>query len=153
MKNAITLAAVATASAAIIGIGAAAPAVAAPSTARFGTAQRLTDVDVVASYTVWRPMPSVDVVNVPISGKLYEAKTTVEAIEGAVTPAIPFFNARTASGDNYRVLWQAYAPEGLSGSTLPQGSKATGKIYFDVTGAPPTSVVYNDAVQDRLIWN
>ena len=35
---------------------------------------------------------------------------------------------------------------------LPQGAESTGKIYFDVTGAQPTSVVYNDAVADRLIW-
>ncbi|MDT5092150.1 MAG: hypothetical protein QOH60_1513 [Mycobacterium sp.] len=105
-----------------------------------------------ASYAVWRPQVSNDTVNVPVVGKLYEAKTTVKAVQGVVTPSIPFFNARTGSGDNYRVLWQAYAPEGLDAATLQQGETATGKIYFDVTGAAPTTVVYNDAVQDRASW-
>lgn len=121
--------------------------------AEFGDTQRLTDGTVVTGYTVSEPVPSDDLVNVPVTGQLYEADTTVEALQGTVTPAIPFFNARTPDGTNYRVLWQAYAPEGLSGATLPQGGQSVGKIYFDVTGPAPTSVVYNDAVQDRLIWH
>lgn len=152
MKNVITLSAAA-ASAAVIGLIGAAPASAEATTGSFGTAERITDGNVVTSYTVWAPQPSNDVVNVPLTGKLYEAKTTVSAVQGTTTPAIPFFNARTSNGENYRVLFQAYAPEGLSGATLPQGGSATGKIYFDVTGPAPTSVVYNDAVQDRAVWS
>lgn len=142
----------ATAAAAAVALVGAGTASADPMTASFGTAQKLTDGMVVSSYTVSKPTASNDVVNVPLAGKLYEANTTVSATQGTVTPSIPFFNARTSSGENYRVLWQAYAPEGLSGATLEQGSKATGKIYFDVTGPTPSMVVYNDAVQDRLIW-
>jgi hypothetical protein len=51
------------------------------------------------------------------------------------------------------VLFQAAAAQGLNGAPVPQGQTSTGKIYFDVTGAQPTSVVYNDGVQDRLIWS
>ncbi|HEY7052684.1 MAG TPA: DUF1942 domain-containing protein [Mycobacterium sp.] len=151
MRNVITLTAAA-ASAAVIGLVGAVPASAEANTASFGTAQRITDHDVIASYTVSAPQPTSDVVNVPIAGKLYASKVTVQATQGAVTPAIPFFNARTSSGENYRVLFQAYAPEGLSGATIPQGDSATGNIYFDVTGAAPTIVAYNDAVQDRAVW-
>jgi len=150
MRNVITLS-VAAASAGLIGIMGAAPAGADAASAGYGSPQSVTDVDVVTSYTVWQPQPSSDVINVPIVGKLYESKVLVAAVEGAATPSIPFFNARSGN-DNYRVLWQAYAPNGLSGATLPQGANASGKIYFDVTGAAPTSVVYNDAVQDRLRW-
>lgn len=70
-----------------------------------------------------------------------------------MTPAIPFFNARTDTGENYRVLFQAASPEGLSAEAVPQGQETEGKIYFDVTGAEPTSIVYNDAVTDRLVWD
>jgi len=150
MKIAITLAAAA--SAAFIGLAGAAPAAAAPSTGAFGSQQKLTDGAVVTAWTIQKPTSSNDTVNVPVMGKLYEAQATVQAVQGASTPSIPFLNARTSDGTNYRVLWQAYAPEGLSGATLQQGSKASGKVYFDVTGAAPTSVVYNDLAQDRLVW-
>ena len=53
--------------------------------------------------------PSKDVVNVPINGQLYEATVKVNAERGTVTPAIPFFNARSDNGQNYRVLFQAPA--------------------------------------------
>jgi hypothetical protein len=133
------------------GIGGAASASAAP-TADLGTAQRLNDAVGVSEYTVENLRPSNDAVNVPINGQLYEATMTVDAEQGTVTPAIPFFNARADNGQNYRVLFQAPAPEGISGMTLTQGHESTGKIYFDVTGAKPTTVAYNDAVADRLVW-
>jgi uncharacterized protein DUF1942 len=141
-----------TAAAAAIALSGAAIASANPDIAQFGVPQKLVDGAVVSDYTVSGLHPSNDVVNVPVAGRLWEATTTVKATQGSVTPAIPFFNARAANGENYRVLFQANAPEGVSGTTLPQGGTSTGKIYFDVTGANPTNVVYNDAVQDRLIW-
>jgi hypothetical protein len=49
---------------------------------------------------------------------------------------MPMFNARAESGANYRVI----------GGTVP------GKLYFDVVGDVPNSVVYNDGVQDLLTW-
>src|SRR3954471_21500126 len=99
-----------------------------------------------------QPSAGDDVVKFPMAGTLWEATTTVDAVQGTVTPAIPFFNARADNGQNYRALYQALAPEGVSGTPLPQGAESSGKVYFDVTGAQPTSVVYNDAVQDRLVW-
>jgi Domain of unknown function (DUF1942) len=138
--------------AAAIAIGGAGTASAIPATAQFGAAQSLTAGPMVTEYTVSDLRPSDDVVNAPLSGRLWEATVNVDAVQGTVTPTIPFFNARADNGQNYRALYQAPAPEGVSGTPLTQGAETTGKVYFDVTGAQPTSVVYNDAVADRLIW-
>ena len=32
------------------------------------------------------------------------------------------------------------------------GGSSSGKIYFDVVGDVPNSVVYNDGVQDLMVW-
>jgi hypothetical protein len=88
----------------------------------------------------------------PVAGDLWEATATVNAISGPVTPAISQFNARTADGVNYRVLWQASGPDAISGSTIPLGATATGKICFDVTGPSPTIVAMNNGMEDLLIW-
>ena len=141
-----------------------ATASASPTTARLGAAQTIedrsfdpdtgnVDGDFVTSYTVSNLQPSNDVVNAPLTGRLWEATVTVKVLQGIVAPAVPFFNARSAGGDNYRVLYQVAAPNGLAPTLLPPGGQATGKIYFDVTGPPPTEVVYNDVLQDRLVWN
>jgi hypothetical protein len=106
----------------------------------------------VTAYTVSNLRPSDDAVNFPVAETLWEDTTTVDAVQGTVTPANPFFNARADNGQNYRALYQALAPDGVSGTPLPQGAESSGQVYFDVTGAQPTSVVYNDAVQDRLVW-
>lgn len=150
-----TTMAAAAAAAASIGIVGAATASAAPVTGGFGTPEQLNDANgaIVSSYTVSNLQPSTDMVNMPVTGKLWEATTTVDAVQGPVTPSVPFFNARAADGQNYRVLFQAPAPQGLKGQTLTPGAQTTGKIYFDVTGPAPTQVVYNDAVQDRMIWS
>jgi Domain of unknown function (DUF1942) len=152
MRNVIALATAAMASTAVIALAGSVPAAADAASASFGSAQKVTDGNVVTSYTVSSPQPSSDTINTPVVGKLYSAKVSVQAVQGSSTPSIPFFNARTSSGDNYRVLWQAYAPNGLSGATLPPGGTASGNIYFDVTGAAPTTVAYNDGVQDRMVW-
>ena len=41
---------------------------------------------------------------------------------------------------------------GLKPSTLAKGQKTSGKLHFDVTGENPDGVVYNNLVQDLLIW-
>jgi hypothetical protein len=140
--------------AAAIGVAGAGIASASPVTGTLGTPERLMDANgaIVSSYTVTDLQPSNDIVTVPLAGHLWEATTTVNAEQGTVTPAIPFFNARAADGQNYRVLFQAIAPEGIKAQPLNPGGTSTGKIYFDVTGPAPTQVVYNDAVQDRLVW-
>ncbi|MGP0077784.1 DUF1942 domain-containing protein, partial [Mycobacterium sp.] len=43
-------------------------------------------------------------------------------------------------------------PNGFNPAPIPQGSESRGTLYFDVTGAPPNGVVYNDGLQDILIW-
>ncbi|MGO9354329.1 MAG: MPT63 family protein [Mycobacterium sp.] len=88
----------------------------------------------------------------PVAGQLWEATATVNAIQGTVTPAISQFNARTADGIDYRVLWQAATPNTISGATIPQGARSTGKIYFDVTGPQPTIVAMNNGMEDLLVW-
>jgi Domain of unknown function (DUF1942) len=88
----------------------------------------------------------------PVAGKLWEATATVKAIRGTVTPAISQFNARTAGGTNYRVLWQAAGTDTISGATIPQGAQSSGKIYFDVTGPAPTMVAMNNGMEDLLVW-
>jgi len=126
-----------------------------PTVDTFGGWNRLVD-DGGAVITIWKVSdlkPSTDSIpGYPLAGKLWEATATVRAAKGTVTPIIPDFDARTASGVNYPVLWQAATPAGISGATIPQGAKSTGKLYFDVTGPAPTQVVYSSAGTDLLTW-
>ncbi|WP_407664586.1 MPT63 family protein [Mycolicibacterium anyangense] len=126
-----------------------------PNTDTFGGWNHLVD-DGGAVITVWKISdlkPSTDTIpGYPLAGRLWEATAAVRAAKGTVTPIIPDFNARSANGTNYPVLWQAATPAGISGATLPQGAKSTGKLYFDVTGPAPTQVVYNNGVADLLFW-
>ena len=87
----------------------------------------------------------------PLVGRLWEATVSVQAISGTVTPIIPNFQARTAGG-SYPVLWQLASPQGISGATIVQGQKATGKVYFDVTGADPLMVTYTGGGAQPLMW-
>ena len=85
-------------------------------------------------------------------GKLWEATATVQAIRGSVTPAISQFNAVAPNEAIYRVLWYVASPTNISGGTIPEGAQSTGKIHFDVTGPPPTTVTMNNGMEDLLIW-
>jgi hypothetical protein len=152
----IASAAFAPLSVAAITIATAATAVAAnPTTAGFGTREQLFDDGgaVITGWTVTDFKPSSDIIAYPVAGRLYEANATAEADQGTVTPMVPNFNARATDGSTYQALYNAATPQGVDPSALPQGAKSTGKIYFDVTGAIPNSVVYNDGSQDLLIWN
>lgn len=138
-----------------IGITSAPTAAAFPNSVSFGSSEKLYDADntVITSLTVTGLKQSDDRIgNVPLAGQLWEATATIEAVKGTVTPAIPFFNSRTPNNENYRVLFQAFAPEGINPENILEGGKATGKIYFDVTGAAPTKVAYNNGVEDLIIW-
>jgi Domain of unknown function (DUF1942) len=111
----------------------AAPAGAANNIKPFGQPESLNDLATGApmiTYTVHGLNPSSDAVF--HNGRLYEAAVTVD---GGV-PIVALFNARAESGANYRVI----------GGAIP------GKLYFDVVGDTPNSVVYNDGVQDLLVW-
>lgn len=111
----------------------AAPASAINNIKPFGQPESLNDQATGApmiTYTVHGLNPSSDAVF--HNGQLYEANVT---FDGGI-PIAPMFNARAESGANYRVI----------GGGLP------GKLYFDVVGDIPNSVVYNDGSQDLLGW-
>jgi hypothetical protein len=149
VKTAIGAAAITTA-----GVFAAAPASAAPPTIQgFGTSENLADGPLVTAYTVSNLQPSnVVIPGYTPKGKLYQADITATSDGGTVTPLISDFNARAANGQTYRVIDNEPVPNGISPAPLNQGQQASGKLYFDATGAPPNGVVYNDGVQDVLIW-
>jgi hypothetical protein len=126
-----------------------------PVTGKLGS--QLTMVDTVGqvtlNWTVSNLQPSSDVLpDYRVAGKLWEATATVNAVSGPVTPAISQFNAVAPNQAIYRVLWQTASPTNISGATIPQGAQATGKIHFDVTGPPPTTVTMNNGMEDLLIW-
>jgi hypothetical protein len=122
----------ATAIALSFGTVTAAPAGAANNIKEYGQPESLNDVygNPMITYTVQGLRPSS--APLPHNGRLYEAMVNSE---GGV-PIAALFNARAESGQNYRII----------GGGIP------GNIYFDVVGDTPNSVVYNDGVQDLLVW-
>ncbi|TFV54352.1 DUF1942 domain-containing protein, partial [Mycobacterium sp. PS03-16] len=108
--------------------------------------------NVVQGWTVTGLKQSTDAIPYQVRGTLWEATATDEAIQGSVTPIVSNFNARAANGETYRVLFQVPTPQGVNPATLAQGQETTGKLYFDVTGAQPDSVVYNTGGQDVALW-
>jgi hypothetical protein len=122
------------------------PASAANNIKPFGQQETLNDYATGApmiGYTVNGLSPSSDAV--PHNGQLYAATVTVEGLGGWATPLVPLFNARAESGQDYRVI--AGGP-----AAAPPGGSSTGKLYFDVVGDVPNSVVYSDGTQDLLVW-
>jgi hypothetical protein len=115
-----------------LAVGTAVPASAANNIKPYGVPESLQDVygNPTITYTVQGLRPSSDAVF--HNGRLYEADVTSD---GGV-PMAALFNARAESGQNYRII----------GGGIP------GKIYFDVVGDTPNSVVYNDGAQDLLVW-
>ena len=133
----------------MFGVGAVPPAFATNNLQVLGVQETLKDLNgPLIGYTVTGVMPSSDPVPYPVAGRLYEATVKANALQGTVTPFVPFFNARAESGQNYRVL------ESVSniGGPIGQGDSTTGKIYFDVVGDAPNSVVFNDGSEDILGW-
>jgi hypothetical protein len=130
--NKLAGAVAATAIALSFGAVTAAPAGAANNIKLFGQPEPLNDVygNPMITYTVQGLQRSSDAVF--HNGRLYEAMVTND---GGI-PIAAMFNARAQSGANYRVI----------GGGIP------GKLYFDVVGDTPNSVVYNDGVQDLLVW-
>ncbi|HEY9305072.1 MAG TPA: MPT63 family protein [Mycobacterium sp.] len=149
VKTAIGAAGVAAAS-----VVAAATAVAAPPNIQgFGTSEPLIDGPLVTTYTVSNLQPSnVAIPGYTPKGTLYQADITARSDGGLVTPMVNDFIARGPNGQNYRVIDKVQAPGSLNPAPIPQGNESTGTLYFDVTGAPPNGVVYNDGMQDILMW-
>ncbi len=153
MKIKPAMAAMTAAAAAAIGV-AAAPFASADDVEvqSLGQPAALTDGNVVQHWTITGLKPSTDSIPYRPIGTLWEATATDEAIAGGATPIVSNLNARAKNGDTYRVLFGVATPQGVNPSTLAQGEKTTGKIYFDVTGATPDSVVYNAGGNDLLLW-
>jgi Domain of unknown function (DUF1942) len=123
-----------------------------PSTTTIGSQAKLVDGNVVQGWTVTGLKTSSDPIPYPVAGTLWEATATDEALQGGATPIVSNLNARARSGQTYRALFGVATPQGVNPSTLSQGEKTTGKVYFDVTGDTPDSVVYNAGGQDLLVW-
>jgi len=123
-----------------------------PSTTTIGSQAKLLDGNVVQGWTITGLKASSDAIPYPVAGTLWEATATDEAIQGGATPIVSNLNARARSGQTYRALFGVATPQGVNPSTLAQGEKTTGKVYFDVTGDTPDSVVYNAGGQDLLVW-
>jgi hypothetical protein len=118
-----------------------------PNIQKFGTREDLVAGTIVQGWTVHNLKPSTDVIPYPVRGRLWEAYATDEAIRGNVTPIISNMNTRAPGGETYRAIFNVPLANGIN-----QGQKASGKLYFDVTGEDPDGVVYNNLVQDLLIW-
>jgi hypothetical protein len=142
----------AAAAAAAVGVAAAPLASADAEVQSLGQPAELVNGSVVQHWTVTGLKPSTDTVPYQPVGTLWEATATDEAISGSATPIVSNLNARARNGETYRVLFGVATPQGVNPSTLAQGQKATGKIYFDVTGEKPDSVVYNAGGIDQLLW-
>jgi hypothetical protein len=123
-----------------------------PSTTTIGAQAKLVDGNVVQGWTITGLKTSSDPIPYPVAGTLWEATATDEAIQGGATPIVSNLNARARSGQTYRALFGVATPQGVNPSTLAQGEKTTGKVYFDVTGDTPDSVVYNAGGEDVLVW-
>lgn len=121
-------------------------------TQTLGSQGKLVDGAVVQGWTVDNLQPSTDAIPYQVKGTLWEATANDQAIQGTVTPIVSNLNARAENGETYRALFGVATPQGVNPATLPQGEQTTGKVYFDVTGAEPDSVVYNAGGRDLLVW-
>src|ERR1700738_4720999 len=139
---------------AAVSVFAAATASAAPPNIQgFGTSEPLIDGPMVTNYTVSNLQPSnVAIPGFTPKGTLYQADVTVRSDGGIVTPQVRDFSARGPNGQTYKLIDNVEVPNGLNPAPISQGSESKGTLYFDATGAPPNGVVYNDRLQDILIW-
>ncbi len=149
MKSVIGAAGIAAVGAFTAATASAAP----PNIQGFGTSQQLIEGPLITNYTVSNLQPSnAAIPGYTPKGTLYQADVTARSDGGLVTPMVNDFIARGPNGQNYRVIDKVQAPGSLNPAPIQQGSESTGTLYFDVTGAPPNGVVYNEGTQDILIW-
>jgi hypothetical protein len=148
MKTAIGAAGIAAISFATAG-----SASAAPNIQGFGTSEPLIDGPMITNYTVSNLEPStITIPGYTPKGTLYQADVTVRSDGGLVTPQVRDFSARGPNGQTYKLIDKVEVPNGLNPAPIPQGSESKGTLYFDATGAPPNGIVYNDGLQDILMW-
>lgn len=131
------LSAIAAAAAVAAGIAVAPPASATDNIKIFGEQERLIGPNgfPYMGYTVYQLSPSSD--PVPHNGNLYAAKLVVDGYGGDANPMIERFGARAERGAFYPAI---------------QGSSTLDRLYFDIVGDAPNSVVWNDGVRDILAW-
>lgn len=116
-----------------MGTVSAAPAFATDNIKTFGEKEHLNNPDGTpyVTYIVGKLGPSSD--PVPHNGKLYAASLSVTGFPAMIER----FGARAEDGAFYPSIW---------------GASNMGKLYFDVVGPVPNSVVWNDGVRDILAW-
>jgi hypothetical protein len=116
-----------------LGTATAAPAFATDNIKIFGEKEHLNNPDGThyVTYIVGTLKPSND--PVPHNGKLYSATLNVTGGHAMIER----FGARAENGTFYPSIW---------------GASNLGKLYFDVVGPVPNSVVWNDGVRDILAW-
>lgn len=124
----------------------------APTPVSLGQAAELVNGSAVQTWTVTALKPSGDVIPWHVNGTLWEATATNEAVQGSIQPVVSDLNARARNGETYRVLLLVATPQGVNPAVLPPGAKTSGKVYFDVTGEQPDSVVYNSGGRDLAVW-
>lgn len=117
-----------------------------------GTQGTVADGPSLQGWTVSELRPSSDAIDYQPHGTLWEAAATDEALQGSVIPIVANFSARSAGGQDYPALFSVPTPHGVSPGILGQGEKTSGKVYFDVTGDAPNSVVYQNGGQELLRW-
>ncbi len=119
------------------GVGIAPPASAADNIKVFGEQERLNGPNgfPYIGYVVDDFGPSDD--PVPHRGKLFAANLWIDGFGTNTNPMIERFGARTIKGIFYPAI-----PGASNGS----------RLYFDVTGPEPNSVVWNDGIRDILAW-
>jgi len=150
VKTAVGAAGIAAVSLFAAGVASAAPP---PNIQGFGTSEQLIDGPMVTSYTVSNLQPSsMAIPGYTPKGTLYQADIVARSDGGLVTPQVRDFSARGPNGQSYKLIDKVEVPNGLNPAPIAQGSESRGTLYFDVTGAPPNGVVYNDGLQDILIW-
>jgi hypothetical protein len=139
--------------AAVSVFAAATASAAGPNIQGFGTSEQLIDGPLITTYTVSNLQTStIAIPGYTPKGTLYQADIAARSDGGTVTPMVRDFSARGPNGQTYKLIDKVGVPNGLNPAPIPQGSESRGTLYFDVTGAAPNGVVYNDGFQDILMW-
>ncbi|CAJ1496564.1 MPT63 family protein [[Mycobacterium] kokjensenii] len=123
-----------------------------PVTHPLGTQGTVPEGPGVHGWTIADLRPSSDTIPYQPRGTLWEATATDEAIQGTVFPIVANLSARSASGQNYQALFTVPTAQGIVPTGLAQGQKTSGKVYFDVTGDAPNSMVYQIGGNDLIRW-
>ncbi|MCV7022906.1 MULTISPECIES: DUF1942 domain-containing protein [Mycolicibacterium] len=156
MRNIVIVMAAAAAMMLLVGTGIPAAFAAAKCPHMFGSQQRVADAGapVVQEWTAIDLQRGADLLpGYSAVGKLWEAGVSVSAMNGAVTPIIPNFQAVSRSGVRYPALWQVPSPNGIPSTTLADGQTSTGKLYFDVTADDPVALIYTTGTpRPVMMW-